>query len=42
MILKIIFGIVIGMCLIGLAVFIHEIRHAPIVDDKEPFLWDER
>ena len=42
MILKITLGIIIGMCIVGLAVFAYEIKHAPTIDDKEPFLWDEK
>ena len=41
MILKIILGIIIGMGLFGLFLFIYEIRNAPIIDENEPFLWDE-
>lgn len=41
MILKIILGIIIGMGLFGVAIFLYEIKHAQVIDENEPFLWDE-
>jgi hypothetical protein len=29
------------MVIIGIIIFIYEARKAPIVDDKEPFLWGD-
>jgi len=41
MILKII-AIVLGIMMgLGISIFLYEIKHAPIVDEKEPFLWDD-
>lgn len=33
--------IISAVAVISLSLMIYEIKHAPIVDSKEPFLWDE-
>lgn len=41
-IFEMILGIIIGLDIVGLILFLYEIKHAPIIDDKEPFVWKER
>ena len=41
-IFEMILGIIIGVDIVGLILFLYEIKPAPIIDDKEPFVWKER
>jgi hypothetical protein len=38
----IVLGILMACFITSVVIIIYESKHAPIVDDKEPFLWDEK
>jgi hypothetical protein len=41
MITKIIIVGIVVMFMLCLCIFYYEIKHAPTIDPKEPFLWDD-